>query len=828
MRILDWRASAVLAVATITCPAATPGGGVSGLAAADRQLVPASMERTTVGGGARLAPADRARLADAPEGRRLRVLLASRVGLGEEVARLVRSAGGSVWRGDDRAGFVIADLTPDEIRQVEGSPLLTAIALDQRIRTRAAPPDSAEHRTVAAQTTTVASAPPYSPIGDIGAPQFITRHPSWDGRGVVIGVVDTGADPSAPGLQTTTTGQAKVIKSFNLTGEGHNVVTDRIVRADGGQISVDGQVFQAPSGLGDGEVRFGEMREGVLFLGDLNRDGDRTDVYPAVAAGSTREDLRIWFDTDLDDSFADETGVGDWNTTHDLVRLGHDNPDTTHVEEVASIGVNLCQESGTVPCTTTADRLGDVWDVILGTTHGTPVTSVAAGYDMHAFGQSFSGVAPGAQVINLDVDASGELAAVASRYAAALLLGAEQGADVLTCSCAIPFWRDAIGPATAMSQLVENLIAGYGVAVSVAAGNNRHIAASWDAPQTARNTISVGSMATPATFERNYLRAGISGEVVRGSTAGPIPDGAYHPDVLAPTDLLTSVMPWVSGHVTPTAIPVEQFPPGYRLVSGTSFATPVVGGALAVLISAARAEGVPYTPHTLKRALELSARPLHSTHPYQVVETGHGLIQMDKAWMWLQRLSTEGAVDRDVDTLVDNEFFGEGQGIYQRNHFTPTEQVTLTTGEDAEHTYQLKSSQPWIRLDRTEVRLPANGTATFTVHLNPQLPNRPGVHSGVVTVDDPSTRDPADHEMMVVIVTPTPLDPNNQLHVTGSGKTGIHAEVGGRVFVNVPPEATRIDLESTTPPNAAAGSALWGLPSPADEPVAGRDRAASG
>jgi hypothetical protein len=155
--------------------------------------------------GARLSSADRERLVEMPAGRRVRVLLASEVGRGDQVARLVRSAGGSVWRGSDRAGFVIAELTARGVREVEGSRLLRAIAIDKQFTVPVDRMGSAASRTSAdaAAAAAAQAMTPYSPIGDIGAPRFIRRHPRFDGRDVVIAVLDTGVDPTAPGLQTT-------------------------------------------------------------------------------------------------------------------------------------------------------------------------------------------------------------------------------------------------------------------------------------------------------------------------------------------------------------------------------------------------------------------------------------------------------------------------------------------------------------------------------------------------------------------------------------------------------------------------------------------------
>ena len=58
------------------------------------------------------------------------------------------------------------------------------------------------------------------PREETQADLFTTANPTFDGRGVIIGVLDTGIDPAAEGLQITTDGKPKLIDIVDCTGSG--------------------------------------------------------------------------------------------------------------------------------------------------------------------------------------------------------------------------------------------------------------------------------------------------------------------------------------------------------------------------------------------------------------------------------------------------------------------------------------------------------------------------------------------------------------------------------------------------------------------------------
>ena len=155
------------------------------------------------------------------------------------------------------------------------------------------------------------------PIGDTGAAQFMAAHPTWDGRGVTIGIIDSGITLDHPSLLTTSTGERKIVDWVTATDpfiDNDPTWINMQAQVSGSTFTFNGVTYTAPA---NGAYRIGLFNERDPRLGgevgsDVNRDGNPAGSSGIFAVLWDANTNNVWVDTNQNNSFADEMAMTDY------------------------------------------------------------------------------------------------------------------------------------------------------------------------------------------------------------------------------------------------------------------------------------------------------------------------------------------------------------------------------------------------------------------------------------------------------------------------------------------------------------------------------------
>ena len=229
------------------------------------------------------------------------------------------------------------------------------------------------------------------PLASTGVDRFLRAVPEADGRGVLIGILDTGIDPGVPGLLTTSTGEPKIVDLRDFSGEG--AVTLTRLAPSGDSVDVGGHRlggFGRATALNPAGPFYGgaiaELPLGTPPAADLNGNGAVRDTLPVVVVRAT-DGWVLLADTDGDGSLAGERPIHDYVVGRERFGWAPKGGEP-RVNVAANFGAD-----GALP------RLDLYFDT---GGHGTHVAGIAAGHDLYGVA-GFDGVAPGAQLIGLKI-----------------------------------------------------------------------------------------------------------------------------------------------------------------------------------------------------------------------------------------------------------------------------------------------------------------------------------------------------------------------------------------------------------------------------------------
>lgn len=714
------------------------------------------------------------------------LLIMTQPGWVAAVAGDILQLGGMMRYRDDNLGYMRVRISADKVREVAALEGVQALTLDRTVTYEDPRPkvQGGEAQVDPPGPTT----PPenaYLPTRDIGAPQFLAAHPSWDGRKVTIGIVDSGVTLDHPSLQTTTTGEPKIVDWYAATDPLFDDDPTWINMRDqvqGATFAYRGVTYIAPQA---GEYRIGLMDESdPRFIdseydpdpdpgsgcGDLNRDGNPPGSSRLFAVLWDTAKNTVWVDSNQNQSFADEPAMTDYKVRHDVGTLGKDDPATPVSEEVKFV----VQTDGKEKCV----NLG-----IIGGSHGSHVAGIAAGVGL--FG-SANGVAPGARIVSCRACLFHNECTWHGMLEGMIKVVKQSNVDVVNMSIGgLPALNDG---QSFLDILYSRLADQYGAQLFLSAINAGPGINTVGFPSTGKNVVSVGASVHKDTWLANFgaEMTGKTEGLFTFSSRGPAEDGSLKPNLVAPGSAVSSIPMWMEGLPIPDTYPL---PPGYGTYAGTSMAAPQSAGAAALLISAAKQSGVQCKPAQLRQALYSSPRFISG---YGAHEQGTGLLQVGAAWEILRQKVKPVEISSlaPVNTVLSPylQVPNMGPGLYEREGWTAsqtgTRYVSLVRTSGGAKAIQYNLS--WVGNDGTfsgpaSVGLALNKPSMIAVSIQPP---GTGVHSALLSVDDPTTPG-VDYQMLMTVVVAAEFSTANDYTVTYNGTAD--RPDNSAFFFNVPP-----------------------------------------
>ena len=721
------------------------------------------------GNGGGLSKHDRALLAEAIANGESTVtlLIASTQGSNNRVANGLQRLGGTVRYREDEINYISAIVPTDKVEAVATLSGVQSLDVNEIIPLEDPRPDGGEGGegvvAVIPQPAPGAGTPndnPYMPIRDVGASQFMAAHPTWDGRGVTIGILDLGVTLDHPSLLTTSTGERKIIDWVTYTdpfGDNDPTWLNMQAQVSGSSFTFSGATYTAPAAASYRIALFNERdtRLGGEVGSDVNRDGNPAGSSGIFAVLWNTNTNTVWVDTNQNRNFADDMPMTDYKVNYDVNYFGVDNPATAVADRL--------------PFVVQTDGQRKVVNIgIVSGFHGSHVAGIAAGNSL--FGGAMSGAAPGAKIVSVRV-----CLFIAGCTATALVEGMiyaakQSNVDVINMSIGgLPALNDGNNT---RATLYNNLIETYNVQMFISAGNSGPGMNTVGDPSVATKVMSVGAYITDDTYLADYGAQLYEADNLHYfSSRGPREDGGFKPNIVASGAAISTTPLWQPGIPVAGTYPL---PPGYQLANGTSMAAPSATGVAALLISAAKQTNVQHQPAQLRQALNSSTRFL--TGRYQAYEQGNGLIDAGVAWNLLQTniktvdIQSSVPVNTILSGFLATPGFGAGindrEGVIVGQGYTRQYTFVRTSGPGGTTTYNLS----WVDNDGTfssagSIALPKNTPVTLDVNINAATT---GSHSALLNLDDPSSAGIEYQTLNTVIAADQFAGPGYSVTKTGS------------------------------------------------------------
>ena len=626
----------------------------------------------------------------------------------------------------------------------------------------------------------------FLPLSATHADEFVRDHPTYDGRGVIIYVFDTGVDPGVTGLLTTSEGTRKVIdvRDYSGTGDVLYVPAER----EGDELRVNGEtVLHGLNGLGihpvDGKYYYGSLNELRYQNGlhDLNFDGNDTDVFGILIYEDSDGHYAAFVDSDGDHDLSDEHKVTNYHEHYDTFMFH--TLDTAQSQDRKLTGaVNIYPESHIVSV-----YFDDG-------SHGTHVAGIASGYDIDNE-PGFNGVAPGAQLIAVkfaDNNAGGVTVTGSMQRAfedAAAMADSQSKPVVINMSFGI---GNELEGHAAMDVWLDSLLAATpNLTVCVAGGNEGPGLSSIGLPGSASRVIA-SAAGLPVDAAHDLYRLYTTHPLIFdfSSRGGEL----AKPDIVSPGTAVSTVPDYVES---------DRY-------NGTSMASPYTAGCAALLLSAMRQAFPSWKPDAfeIKRAMELSADHIENATP---LDEGYGMIDVPKAfellshWEHHNEIPVPATIEATIPTITDigtSAYFRAGNYPTEGDH----ESFTVELGEPSNasarqrvlgmEAFDLVSDAAWMSPVESSIYRRGSGAMDVDVRYHSKLLATPGLYSGRIWAYPKGmahTRDNAAFDLVNSIAVPYTFSDANKYRVD-IPTVSLDAGMLEREFFAIPPGTKSVTI----------------------------------
>jgi hypothetical protein len=670
---------------------------------------------------------------------RIEVMLAADTGKFDAVKSAVTSASGSVLYSDEPTGYLRIELPTAKLASLVATPSIVAYQIATNadlIWDQEGPPEwiatmrrgsevnplggaakpakeKDERKNLPFLSVPESHQPGYTAEEDTHLGEWYAAHPSWDGRGVTVALMETG-DPefSHPAFRSAKTLDGKDTPKLAFAD------TIDAPSPDPSRIDMKAVIHPASAWYTFNNRTYILPHPGTFNIG----------VFSPPAGGNVREDFailwdkstgEIWVDTNGDASFADEKAMRDANEHLDVGYLSLNVPEKKKIAFIVTKG-----------------KAPDTLHLTPATGSHQSMTGSVAGGSRTEDGVA-SGVAPNARLMFVRHQA-GKWSA--SDFVEGYIeIEKRPDVDVLTDSRGIETMPDM--SAEFYSVIFRRIVSTYGKPIFHSGGNDL---ASMGMASGLDGVFSVGGSMGPATYAALYGGAPLDRLVKHPLSAeGPSGDGSLKPDFLAPMHRISASTCLSDDPVAvPKNSPLAQLPSCYGISCCTSASGPYGAGVAAVLISAARQKGETLSVEDIGRALRASATYLPESQAYA---QGAGVLNVPAAWDELQKNIHTPRIQVSVPVLQPMASYGEhqdGRGLLETTGWAPGQSgdrvfhLRRESGAAGAITYRVS----WTGNDGTfhaapAVALPLSESVTLPVKVDVRSY---GPHSAILNLHDPS------------------------------------------------------------------------------------------